>query len=570
MGRTIKLLGKPAIVDGAGAVHTVRGHQAWALLARILLSRRALDRRNLAAELFPDAVDPLGSLRWCLAALRRALGSAQALSGDPIQANLPAGTTVDVLTLHLAAPLPDETGDLLDGVEPKSSPAFSTWLLIERGHTAAVIDQHIRQDILQSISSGRFEAATRRAEVLVRRQPLDEGAHILLVKSLTLAGHQDAALQHVALAERAFRAELGEAPSDALRSAARKTVAAPPGGVSQSALSKSLLESGSAALAAGATDAGIDCLRRAVAAAERGKDRYLQTKGLHELGAALVHSIRGYDDEGAILLRQSVECATETGLPEYVAAGYRELGYIDALAGRRPSAASYLQRAAQTDNDANIRSGICAVDGFNLVDWGRVDTGLAHYEQSLELAREAENPRRQVWALGIGAWGQLAAQDYEKALEWLNACLKIVDELKWVAFRPWAMALVAEARLGLGVAPGDLFDPLDEAFALSCQVGDPCWEAEAARVIAMVHCAVGDFALALDWLEQARIRCRREIDPYAALQVNICADRAEIYLRQGDGTQADGAARELLALAARSHMDRFVDKAVGMLEQTAM
>ena len=73
MGVKIRLLGVPAIVGADGQPQLVRGHQAWALLARVLMSARPLGRRELAEALFPETVDPLGSLRWCLASLRKAL-----------------------------------------------------------------------------------------------------------------------------------------------------------------------------------------------------------------------------------------------------------------------------------------------------------------------------------------------------------------------------------------------------------------------------------------------------------------------------------------------------------------
>ena len=77
----IRLIGKPAILGDDGELRPVRGHQSWALLARILLAERPLSRRQLSAELFSSADDPLGALRWCLAGLRRALGSADVLVG---------------------------------------------------------------------------------------------------------------------------------------------------------------------------------------------------------------------------------------------------------------------------------------------------------------------------------------------------------------------------------------------------------------------------------------------------------------------------------------------------------
>jgi DNA-binding SARP family transcriptional activator len=88
----VRLMGPPRIESSTGASRQVRGQKAWALLARILLADRPLTRRELSSELFPDADDPLGSLRWTLAALRKALGSAALLTGDPVE---PAPSVVD-------------------------------------------------------------------------------------------------------------------------------------------------------------------------------------------------------------------------------------------------------------------------------------------------------------------------------------------------------------------------------------------------------------------------------------------------------------------------------------------
>jgi DNA-binding SARP family transcriptional activator len=565
MGLEIRLLGKPAIIDGDGQAQAVRGLQAWALLARILLSRQALDRRDIALELFPDAIDPLGSLRWCLASLRRALKSAEALSGDPIQANLPAGANVDVLRLEAGKFDAEAAGDLLEGVEPRCSAAFSTWLLIERERTASLVNAKIRQEIMQAVALGDYARAIRFAEYGVRRAPLDEGAHILLVKSLALAGRTEAASEHVAATEKAFLAELGEKPSEALRSAARQTIFSPPSGVSAQAVVKSLIESGLAAFSAGAADSGLDCLRRAVAEAEKSRDRQLHAKALLELGSALVHSVRGYDDEGAILLGQAIELAVQCGSAQIAATAQREIGYVDALAGRRPVAAELLDKALSFSDDADSQAGIHAVIGFNLVDWGRVDEGLAHFEQSLDYARRTQNRRREAWSLGIGGAGQLAAGRLEKAYRWLTDCHAIVEDLRWIAFRPWPLAALCETKLRLGNDPTALRPELEDAFALSCQLRDPCWEGAVARVMALTYAATDDYARALQWLTEARKRCVRETDIYAALLVGIIADQAKISVRSGEVASAGAIARELLSLAAKAHMDGHVRWAVALI-----
>ena len=68
----VRLLGPPHIEDPAGPPgRPPRGQKSWALLARVALADRPLSRGELAAELFGEADDPLGALRWCLADLRR-------------------------------------------------------------------------------------------------------------------------------------------------------------------------------------------------------------------------------------------------------------------------------------------------------------------------------------------------------------------------------------------------------------------------------------------------------------------------------------------------------------------
>lgn len=565
MGMQIHLLGKPRIIDADGQAQAVRGHQAWAILARSLLSKGPLDRRNLAAELFPETVDPLGSLRWCLASIRRALNSADSLTGDPIETHLPEGTFVDVWNLEQADFVVDGVGDLLEGIEPRSSPEFSTWLLIERERTAGLIEERLRQQTIQAVSVGDHPRAIRLAELGARRTPFDESSHILLVKGLTLAGRHKAALDHIEATENVFMAELGVKPTAALRSAARRTISSPPGGVSREAVVKSLMESGLAALSAGAADAGIDCLRRAVADAQKLKDTHLSAKAMLELGIALVHAVRGYDDEGAILLRQSTELARQCGAATIAATGFRELGYVDALAGRRPAAAAHLAQAAELAEDGDNLAGIHAVMGFNLVDWGKVDAGLEHYNISLDHARSAQNRRREIWSLGLGGWGMLAADRLDEADDWLTNCLALVEDQRWIAFRPWPVAVLSESKLRQRRDAMALRPDLENAFALSCQLGDPCWEAAVARALALSYAAMDDLPHALEWIIEARKRCFRDTDKFAALLVTILADQVEISLKLGQAAEADIIARELVSMAARAHMDGHVARAAELV-----
>ena len=566
MGMTIRLLGEPAILDEDGKARLVRGHQSWALLVRVVLSRSPLDRRRLASELFPETVDPLGSLRWCLAALRKALDCSECLSGDPVEARLPAGVVVDVLQLERDGFDIARAGQLLGSMEPKCSQEFSTWLLVERERIAGLVESRIRQETMRAISVEDYVRAIRLAELGVRGDTFNESAHVLLVKSLALGGRYDAAVAHVDATEAAFLAELGEKPSIALRSAARRTISSPPGGVSPEAFVKTLIESGLAALSAGVPDAGIDCLRRAVNDAEMTKDNHLKALATLELGTALVHAVRGYDDEGSILLRQSTELARQSGSASIASAAFRELGYVEALAGRRPAAAAYLSSAVETATDSGSLAGIHGVIGFNLVDWGLVNEGLDNFEISLDHARKAGNHRREIWSLGLGAWGLLAADRLKEADAWLEASLALIDQQKWIAFRPWPVALLAETGIRQGKDPATLRPRLEAAFAASCQLGDPCWEAAVARAMALSYAAANEVSTGTDWLSEAHRRCGRDTDAYKALQVSILADQADFNFKLGRLELADAVAREWISLAARTSADAQLARAAKFIE----
>lgn len=561
----IRLLGRPEIRDDDGRLCEVRGHQAWAVLALLALSERPLGRREIASQLFPEVDDPLGALRWCLAALRRALGR-ERLSGDPVELNLPTDADIDVWRLFRGDLEPEEAGELLDGTEISASLEFSTWLLIERERISALVYEKLRQQALRALSSGNYSRAALTAELLIRRRPLDETGHVLLVKSLTLAGQVGAASEHIAATEREFLSQLGEKPSPALRSAARRTIASAPEGISGTAIVEARIKAGVAALTAGAVDAGIDSLRRAAEGAEATRDTYLRARALVELGGALVHSIRGYDDEGAILLRQAVDLANECGSAEVACSGLRELGYVDALAGRRPSAAKVLDEALQCSNsDDQNRAGVHAVIGFNLVDWGKYEDGLSHFEEALELARSTGNLRREIWSLGIGGWGHLRAGHSHVAVEWLQRCVEKCEQASWIAFRPWPVAILAEASMQLEDRVREPRHAVEEAFALSCELGDPCWEAATARSIALASKVAGDLDSAHSWLVTARERCTRVSDLYAALLVNIVTDQMELSAATGDREKAHHLAREVLSLASRTHSDAHLRIALDVL-----
>ena len=558
----ISMIGKPCITDLKGNACPVPGQQPWALLARLLLSDRPVGRRTLASELFCDAEDPLGALRWCLASLRRAIGSGT-LSGDPVELNLPDGIEVDIWTLAANGAIDIDPAGFLEGIDPTASSEFSTWLLVAREQISTQLHASYRRLAIESLSVGNIVTAISYSERAVRLRPLDESSHVLLVKALAQSGNMDAATAHIEAIEREFKKQLGEKPSPALRAAARKNVDDPPKGISQAAVIDALLKSGGAALSAGAVDAGLDNLRQAAAKAEKLGDKHLLARSFHELGSALVHAIRGYDDEGSIMLNRAASIATEAGYSEIAATSYRELGYVETLVGRRPSAAKYLAQANDyAEQDEDVLAGILAVSGFNLVDWGNHEAGMSSFEQALVHARSCGNRRQEIFALGLGGWGLLRDGKPSEAKNWLTRCLELCDQTVWIAFQPWPQAMMAEANLALGLQDNSALINLEQSLALSRQLADPCWESANARALALLQIDAGNLQIADEWLSHARVTCCSVTDLYAGLLVEIVADQMRLQQKMGNTERARDLARELLSLAARTHADAHLELAM--------
>lgn len=561
----VRLIGPPRIESSTGDRRQPRGQKPWAVLARLLLADRLLTRRELSAELFPDTIDPLGSLRWCLAELRRAFGFAELFSGDPIQRDLPPSITVDVRELWDGAFDGQAVGELLEGVDPHCGPEFSTWLLVARQQVASRVAARLREEIITALSRREFDRAIQLAEVHVHRSPFDEGAHVLLVKSLVLRGYTETALEHVTEVEESFRRELGCVPSPALRSAARAHVADPPLGVSVEAIASTLLESGRAALAAGAADAGLDCLRRASAQAEAARDDALLAQCLYELGYGLVHSKRGFDDEGTIVLDQAAHLSRSVGDVPTAVSALRERGYADALAGRRPEAQHQLDLAGELAGEAGaLLAGVHAIAGFNLSDWGRPSDGIARFHAAIDCARDSNDRRWEAWTLAFGGSALLGAGRVSEAVQWLTDSLMLIHDLRWVLFEPWPVAVLAEAKLAGDRKPGSSSD-LERCFALSCQLEDPCWEGASGRVMALYHARRGDHERALRWITEARTRCTRKSDTWVGLLGRILLTEAELRVATGDFNGGDAAGRDLVALAARAHLDGLLPRALAIL-----
>jgi len=164
VGLSIYLLGTCSVeIDGIRRPPP-RGRKAWAVLAYLLASRHPVSREHLAELLFGDANDPLGALRWSLSQLRRLFGVANVLTGAQRSLVLPPATYVDVHALRVgtwreAVAVPGIGRDLLEGMNFPSSPAFESWLLLERRSLQGTAEAAFREAALANLAAGKYHAA---------------------------------------------------------------------------------------------------------------------------------------------------------------------------------------------------------------------------------------------------------------------------------------------------------------------------------------------------------------------------------------------------------------------------
>jgi tetratricopeptide (TPR) repeat protein len=305
----------------------------------------------------------------------------------------------------------------------------------------------------------------------------------------------------------------------------------------------SLLRAGAAALDAGAVDAGVETLRRAAAEAGRAADPAIQPEVLRALGGALVHAVRGSDGEGAVVLHRALLAARSAGRPALVADILRELAFVDVQAGRHASADQALREASQhACGDPGLLAGILAIQGMNQADRGRHSEAAELLTRSAGMAREAGRARQEAWSQGVLARSLLLAGQVQPAQEAAERSTAVALSERWNAFLPWPQVLHAQCLAAAG-RWDEAGEDAEQAFALACELGDPCWEGMAARALGLLALHAGDLGAAQVWLADARRRCDRVPDRYVWVSAYIGLAQLETAARANIDLVAPAAAR---------------------------
>jgi len=539
----IQLLGRPGIASGSGEVYQFRSRKSWALLTYLILAERPVSRSQLGLLLYEEADDPGRALRWNLAEIRRALGDGGSVGGDPVLLRLPEAATVDVQVVvrgswRDAVLLPGLGAGLLEGLTVRGAGAFETWLLSQQRFVAAASEAILHEAALGSRSVGDLDRALDYAVRATAMNPLDENHQALLIRLYRLKGDDEGAERQLLACTALFRKELGVLPGPAVLAAAaasRSTGAE----TADEATIEARMEAGSAAVSAGALHTGVQTLREAAALADgSGATRQRVTARL-ALAEALIHALRGFDEEGSALLHEAAEIAATHQLPGEVARARAELGYVDFLRSRYDRAEFWLQAAAE------LAGGSSAILAQTSTYLGSVESDRGNYRRALLLlqeavsrAQQAEDPRREAFALAMLGRLNLLRGDLELAAEHLNASITMAEHDHWLGFLPWPQALRGHVHLCQGEL-AEATQVLRQAFARACQLGDPCWEGMSARGLALVAEANGDVEAAFDLLVDARVRCNRLADPYVWLDVHILDALCELGGRYGHPGTAD-------------------------------
>ena len=311
----IRLLGAPQILRDGVPVPAPRGRKAWAVLAYLALAERPVARARLAELVFGGADDPLGALRWTLAQLRRALGVPEALAGDP-----------------LALDAPGRRGRRRPRADRPPTRSGARARRAARGHRARRRARSSRPGCSWSAAGSPARARRCCATPRTRRwppagrstarrsprarsalDPFDENAHELLVRCLAAAGDRSPPRAHADACEALFRrrARPGAGPAVAPRRGRPSGADGPPAvGDRGRGRRPARGRAGRARRRRGGARGRVPApgVRRGARASATPR---CWPRVLAALGVALVHSVRGRDEEGAAVLHEALALAEE-------------------------------------------------------------------------------------------------------------------------------------------------------------------------------------------------------------------------------------------------------------------
>jgi tetratricopeptide (TPR) repeat protein len=469
--------------------------------------------------------------------VRRLLDRSDALLGPLLSLPRDAALAFDVDLLTTGrwqdvVQLPSLGGELLQGRQFPNSAAFEVWLLGERRRLAATTEAVLHEATLSELSIGNLADAVQWANRLACLNPLDDSYQELLVRAYALSGDSVAARRQLESAVRVFRRELGcdPAPSVFLAAEAASTRTT---GQATPARVHALIEAGRAQVAAGAPDAAIQVLRTACEEATRTGNAALEAGAQLALGAALINAGTARHQDGELALHRAIALAEASGEPKVAASAYRHLAASDVLRGIYSRADRRLATAeATTVADLGEQVELAAIRGVSRLDQGDIVAAVSVFNAGLEADPDRTHPFLPIMLAHTGR-AYLLSGDLNAARRHLADSLRIARDRAWAGVTAAPLALLGH----VAVAEGELDSArelLDQAFALACQVADPCWETWAAHGLGLRAAAAGDDASAISHLADAVARSHPRRGGHLWSHVWALKDAVVLAHRTGD------------------------------------
>ena len=216
----IRMLGPLEIRRDGAALPLPASRKVRALLGYLALAPRDVSRSQLCDLLWDVPNDPRGELRWCLSKIRRLVDEPDRhrvlAREDAVRLDL-ADCFVDAIEVQramkegagaLGAGEAEALamlfgGDLLEGLEMDSSPAFAGWLAAQRRRFRSAHVALLERLATQAPAEESFGHLERWLELA----PFDRGAHELLLGALARCGRLREGEEHLQAAARRFEAE---------------------------------------------------------------------------------------------------------------------------------------------------------------------------------------------------------------------------------------------------------------------------------------------------------------------------------------------------------------------------
>ena len=223
---TLCLLGRPAVLEAGRLTTLALRPKALALLAYLALAGGAVVRRDLAGLLFPDAGDPLATLRWHLAHIRshspRIVADYLDVRREAARLSIPT----DVAIFCAAAARVQQRPDVADaaavfalfrdgflaGVPVSGSAEFDNWLYVERERLQRDFRQAVVVFARWALSNNHAGDAAEPLSRLVSLDPYFEDAHVLLIETYETLDRPDQAAAAYDRYQRIVRDELAADP----------------------------------------------------------------------------------------------------------------------------------------------------------------------------------------------------------------------------------------------------------------------------------------------------------------------------------------------------------------------